>query len=119
MGRFLLYAIPFVVVLYAFIDALFTRASDVRSLPRWLWIVVILLVPFFGALGWLLAGRPTGSDSVTSSVIPGRRKADVAPDDDPAFLRRLGDDVWNQKMRDRRDGPAEDTTGEGPTPSTT
>jgi len=58
VGRFLLYAVPTVVVLYSLIDALQTRRDDVRSLPKWLWLIVILLVPLLGALAWLYAGRP-------------------------------------------------------------
>jgi hypothetical protein len=42
----------------------------------------------------------------------------VAPDDDPAFLRQLGDDAWERRMRARREGdtgPApHDTTHDGP-----
>ena len=115
MARFLLYAIPFVVVLYAFIAACFTPSADVRSLPKWLWIVVIVVLPLFGAVGWLVAGRARRSAVVGSGPVPGRRKVEVAPDDDPAFLRRIGDDVWTQKMRDRRVGPAEGPAGDGAT----
>jgi len=56
--RFLLYAIPFVVMLYAFIDCLQSPGVLVRVLPKWLWLVVIVVVPLLGAIGWLLGGRP-------------------------------------------------------------
>ncbi len=118
MGRFLLYAIPAIVTLYALIDAIQTSRSDVRSLPKWVWLVVIILVPFLGAVAWLIAGRqlrqvaaanPAGAGRLTA--LGGRRRADVAPDDDPKFLRKLADDEWSRKMRARREveGDATDT----------
>jgi hypothetical protein len=112
MGRFLLYAIPFVVMLYAFIDCVQTPGVLARVLPKWLWIVVIVVVPLIGAVGWLLGGRPPRAavHVGASAPSPGRgRRAPVAPDDDPAFLRQLSDEEWQRKMRERREG------GDGPT----
>jgi hypothetical protein len=40
--------------------------------------------------------------------------AESAPDDDPAFLRRLADEEWSRKMRDRRRGATPDTDDHGP-----
>lgn len=108
MARFLLYAIPAVVTLYAFIDCVLVPGALTRTLPKWVWLVVIVLVPFLGAVAWLLAGRParepvaatlTGS---VARVLPRRTRGPVAPDDDPTFLRKLADDQWSRKMRDRR-----------------
>jgi hypothetical protein len=101
VGRFLLYAVPTVIVLYALIDALQTRRDDVRSLPKWLWLIVILLVPLFGAIAWIYAGRPPRVRSLADSVDV--RRGPVAPDDDPAFLRTLDDATWSQRMRQRRE----------------
>jgi hypothetical protein len=99
--RFLMYAVPVVVVLYAFIDALLSPGDDVRTLPKWLWLVVIVLIPLLGAIAWLLAGRPA-SGLADDGANPGRRRPPVAPDDDPAFLRTIDDATWSQRMRQRR-----------------
>jgi hypothetical protein len=108
--RFLLYAVPLVVVLYSLIDCLLTDRLQTRTLPKWLWLVVIVLVPLLGAVGWLLAGRPARSQDDPVAAASGarglgaRRRQPVAPDDDPAFLRKLSDEEWSRKMRERREG---------------
>jgi hypothetical protein len=120
MIRFLLYAVPLVVTLYGLIDCILIPGALARALPKWLWLVVIVLVPFFGALAWLLAGRPKTEPDTTGVAGPiarvtrrsGGRTA--APDDDAAFLRKLADDEWSRKMRDRRSGAAPDTDEHGP-----
>lgn len=100
MSRFLPLAIAFVVVLYAFIDVLLTRGSDTRTFPRWVWALVVILLPVLGAIGWFILGRPRRA----AAGGPGRGRAPVAPDDDPAFLRELQDKTWSEQMRKRREG---------------
>lgn len=122
MGRLLLYAIPVVITIYALIDAIMTPRVQARSLPKPLWIVLIILIPLLGALAWLLVGRPRaephhrggggnggggGTDGPaprTPPTRPGRRRGSPAPDDDPEFLRRLDQAAWERKMRERRSG---------------
>jgi len=120
VARFLLYAIPVVVVLYALIDCILIPRALARSLPKWVWLIVIVLVPFFGAVAWLIAGRPrreapiTGGSGGVGRIVPRRGAGTVAPDDDPKFLRKLADDEWSRKMRDRREGTTPDTGDRGP-----
>ena len=64
--------------------------NEVRALPKWLWVLLCLLIPFFGGLLYLMVGRPLGGDK---GGMGGRGKT-VAPDDDPNFLRDL-----NRKLR--------------------
>lgn len=108
--RVLLYGGLLVLTLYALIDCLLTPGGTTRTLPKWLWIVVVVLVPLLGPVGWLLAGRPA-RDAVESGAsasgvrsVGRRRTTPVAPDDDPAFLRKLSDEEWSRKMRERREG---------------
>jgi hypothetical protein len=110
VGRFLFYAVPVVVTLYAIIDCILTPRALTRGLPKWVWLIVLLLVPFLGAIGWLVAGRPRRETSVASGVGArigslGRSRGPVAPDDDPSFLRKLDDDAWSRRMRARREEP--------------
>lgn len=124
MTRVLLYAIPAVVVLYALIDTLQTRRELVRTLPKWVWIVVVILVPLLGAIGWFVWGRPPRSaygviDPTSTSPqgrrpgFAGRRGGPSAPDDDPAFLRKLDDDAWSRRMRAKREGEPPGDIGPG------
>jgi hypothetical protein len=111
--RFLLYAVPLVVVLYAFIDVAFTPGALMRTLPKAVWFLVVVLIPLVGALAWFFLGRPSavpasGGGGLTAAV---RRRGPVAPDDDPRFLRSLEDDAWARRMRERREGgPTEPPT---------
>ena len=111
MGKVLMVAVLAGVVLYALIDAILTRRGTERLLPKWLWILVIILVPVLGALFWIFSGRPAreargaapaGSGATRVPGRGGRGRAPVAPDEDPAFLRKLSDDQWSRQMRERR-----------------
>lgn len=79
----LLYA---ALTVYCLIDCLQSRVEAVRSLPKLVWVVVIALVPLFGSVGWLIAGRPGGAPRPRVQGPAGRPQG---PDDDPEFLRRL------------------------------
>jgi hypothetical protein len=112
--RVLLYGAVLVLSLYALIDCILTPRAEARTLPKWLWLVLVVIVPVLGPVAWLLGGRPWGTpvEAATTAAAPkprsrGRR-GPVAPDDDPAFLRKLADDEWSRKMRQHRehgDGP--------------
>jgi hypothetical protein len=123
MARVLLIGGAIVLVLYALIDALQTDKTLVRTLPKWLWIVVILVLPVLGALWWLVSGRAPRTAYADPAGPPrpslfGRRREPVAPDDDPRFLRQLDDEAWSKKMRERREGrPSGDHPGDAPTSS--
>ncbi|WP_454226447.1 PLDc N-terminal domain-containing protein [Propioniciclava flava] len=56
MPRVLLVIAVIAVILYALIEAIQADGDRVRLMPRWLWIVAIVLLPGIGALGWLVRG---------------------------------------------------------------
>ena len=64
-----------------------------RLLPRWTWLIVILVLPVIGPVAWFLAGRERRKP---------RSAPFAAPDDDPRFLRQLGDEDWSRRQRERR-----------------
>jgi hypothetical protein len=83
----------------AFIECVQTPVP--RLLPRWLWCVVIVVVPVLGPAAWFLTGRvPRTSGGAGPAV----RRGPSAPDDDPTFLRHLDDEAWQRKARERREG---------------
>ena len=82
---------------YAVADLVKTPASDVRTLAKPLWFVVIL-PPLFGPLAWLAFGRARRPKGEAPAAPPGRP---VAPDDDEDFLRDL-----RRRSRDPRDDAA-------------
>ncbi|WP_298712679.1 PLDc N-terminal domain-containing protein [Micrococcus sp. 2A] len=103
MGRFLIPAAIVLVglTLYALFEALLTPAHQVRSMPKWAWVAVVVLVPLVGPLLWLFLGRarPAGATGR-----PAARPA--SPDDDEDFLRTLRTQrrqAERERELDRRD----------------
>jgi hypothetical protein len=87
MTRLAVATIAFLVVFTVFTTVFAASANkqEVRLLPKWAWILLCLLVPFFGGLLYLMVGRPLR----TGPAAPKGKKRVVAPDDDPDFLRNL------------------------------
>jgi len=81
---FALSVVGFVVWVYTLVDCIRTDESRVRGLPKIAWVFVIILLPLVGSVLWFLIGKErrtrTGPRTMTTR----------APDDDPAFLGRLG-----------------------------
>ena len=86
--RFVILSIVAWVVLTVFtaVFAISAKSSEVRVLAKGLWIAIIILVPIIGALLYLTIGRPMGKQTTTQ----------VAPDDDPDFLRRLAEQLKDE-----------------------
>lgn len=110
MQRFLwplvLVAVAFYV--FALVDLALIDRSRVRGLPKPAWFAIVLLLPVVGAVLWFAVGRIRLAD-LGGAV----RRGPIAPDDDPAFLSRLGrenevDDRierLEQELRDLDDDP--------------
>jgi hypothetical protein len=86
-----------VLLAYALVDVIATDTQLIRNLPKFIWVFVVILVPIVGPMSWLVLGRPRGGSllpgtTARDSVAPQHdRRRPLAPDDDPEFLRRLGD----------------------------
>ena len=78
-------AVQLVLLVLALISVL--SAERVRTLPRALWVLVVLLIPLLGPVAYFVFGRP----------LPAPREGPVrrtttrpaSPDDDPEFLRSM------------------------------
>jgi Phospholipase_D-nuclease N-terminal len=138
MLRVLFYAIPLVLAIYAIVDCLQTPDSELRGLPRFGWLVLIVLFPIIGSVVWLLAGRARGGAErprLAWPTVPGAGAPEqqrparrmVAPDDDPEFLSQLARsnrehdallERWEEDLRRREsDLRGDDVTpapGDGP-----
>ncbi len=90
MLRVLVPLLILALTVYCLVDSIQTDESEVRNLPKVLWIIIILLFTPIGGIAWLIAGRPR-------SILPGRGgkppsqrpRGPRGPDDDPDFLRGL------------------------------
>ena len=124
MLRVLLYAIPIVLTIYSVVDCVQTPDAELRGLPRFAWLVVIVFVPIAGPVAWLMVSTDHG-DGRAVSAPPGRAgpgnnepglrrpvRRVIAPDDDPEFLSQLGRSnsehdallqQWERDLRRRED----------------
>ncbi|GAB1694053.1 PLDc N-terminal domain-containing protein [Krasilnikovia sp. M28-CT-15] len=91
----LLAAVQLVLLVLALIGAL--SADRVRTMPRALWVLAILLIPLIGAIAYFVWGRPLPAPAEGG---PTRRNTarPASPDDDPDFLRSMNTE---QARRDR------------------
>ncbi len=99
MIRLLPFAVEAVILVFCLIDAILADDSRIRNLPKWGWILLIIIIPLVGGIAWLVAGRPVNSaggdvprPSRTASHPETERPARLrprAPDDDPEFLASL------------------------------
>ncbi|MEU4774905.1 PLD nuclease N-terminal domain-containing protein [Micromonospora sp. NPDC023644] len=136
----LLFVVQIVLAVCALISCLSAEEGEIRALPRIAWVLIILFFPLLGSLAWFAAGRErvpgrTTGQTPKERILPSRgRPRPVAPDDDPEFLRSLGERShredqelfrrWEEDLRRReddmrrRDGepPREEDRPEGSTP---
>jgi hypothetical protein len=99
MGRLfpLLFLADLALLVVALIDCLSTDEYEIRALPKIMWVFIILLFSPVGPIVWFVAGRPDRSKQPRSEgwqpsaglAEPARPGKQVAPDDDPEFLRGL------------------------------
>jgi hypothetical protein len=91
----LLTAVQLVLLTLALIGSL--SADRVRTLPRWLWVLVILVIPLLGPLAYFAWGRPRPAARRGRPPGPATSRP-AAPDDDAEFLRSVDSE---QSRRDR------------------
>ncbi|WP_326797703.1 PLD nuclease N-terminal domain-containing protein [Streptomyces sp. NBC_01808] len=119
MLRYLPFLLVLAVWIYAFIDCLNTPEKDVRNLPKLVWVAIIVLFGsvLFGPLAWFIGGRPRGRPVIAGEGSGGGRRPGrggwVAPDDNPDFLRSLGEDRRKDEPREEpREEPRQESRQE-------
>ncbi len=58
MIRFLPFLIEFALLIFCVLDVVLARDDEIRNLPKWGWIILIIFIPLVGCIAWLVAGRP-------------------------------------------------------------
>lgn len=113
MLRAVVAALSVGLTVYALIDCARADPGEVRTLPKPLWLLVVLLLPVLGPIAWLVVGRSRRGPG------PKPRTRPVAPDDDPEFLRELerrrrrqAQDERLQRWEDGRPDPDGGADGE-------
>jgi hypothetical protein len=95
--------------IFCIIDVITTDQSDMRNLPKMVWLLLVIILVDLGSILWLVAGRnwqTTGqsrSNSRAGGAFPeyDRPGRDVPanPDDDEAFLRNVRNRADDQRRR--------------------
>ena len=116
MGRlFPLFALLDVaLIVIALIDCLSVEEHEIRALPRVVWVFLILLFSPVGPIAWFVAGRPerTNARAARGPMAYAHPSAQLPPDDDPDFLRRMATSrredeellrMWEADLRKREE----------------
>lgn len=82
MLRVLIPLLSIALTIYAAVDCIQTPDDRVQHLPKLLWLVLVILIPWVGPIAWIVAGRQR-------TAPPPRRRSSGprGPEDDPDFMR--------------------------------
>ena len=118
-----------VIMVIALIDIITTDDTAVRGLPKFAWVILVVMLPLVGALVWLAVGRPTADErprrqhSGAASEFPEYdhpgRYVPQDPEADREFLQQLRDRAEKQRQTAREQQRAADRTDDGDQPPTT
>ncbi|WP_062947567.1 MULTISPECIES: PLD nuclease N-terminal domain-containing protein [Brachybacterium] len=109
MARGILAVLSIALTVFALADCVQTQDDKVRGVPKWAWIVLIVLIPWVGPLTWLFVGKERSWGRGSSGSPGPRRDGPLAPDEDPDFLRKLDEDIRRERRerRERGEGPGD------------
>ncbi|VEG29811.1 PLD nuclease N-terminal domain-containing protein [Actinomyces howellii] len=137
--RIVLIVVVLALVLYSLLDCARTPEEGMPArIPKFVWILLIVLFPTVGAIAWIITSRVKAAEERGGTVEPTmwssregtsfrrpERPRPVAPDDDPEFLRELERDIRRRRGGDPgaggtpgspQDGPQDDEGPDEPDP---
>ena len=94
--------------IFCILDVISTEEVLCRNLPKYFWLIIVIILPDVGSIAWLLLGRPVGAGFRLGSQIgvykPQKRA--IGPEDSPDFIasierKRL--ESWEQELRRREE----------------
>lgn len=107
--------------IFCILDVISTEEVLCRNLPKYVWLLIVIILPDVGSIAWLLLGRPVGAGFRLGSQVgvykPQKRA--IGPEDSPDFLasmerKRL--EGWAQELR-RREEELRRKENEGDSPN--
>ncbi|HEX9313976.1 MAG TPA: PLD nuclease N-terminal domain-containing protein [Actinomycetota bacterium] len=94
--------------IFCILDVISTEDVLCRNLPKYVWLLIVIILPDIGSIAWLLLGRPVGAGFRLGSQVGVYRpqKRAIGPEDSPDFLasierKRL--ESWEQELRRREE----------------
>lgn len=93
---------------FSVVDCAVQPATRHRGVRKSVWMLIVILIPVIGGILWFTIGRRRANEQGASTVI--------APDDDPAFLRRISKTEQDARIARLEEELArlDDETDEGP-----
>ncbi|HJB09745.1 MAG TPA: PLD nuclease N-terminal domain-containing protein [Candidatus Brachybacterium merdavium] len=91
------------VTIFALADCVQTKDDRVRGIPKWAWIVLVVLIPWVGPITWLVVGKDRSQGDGGQPGRAPRRQGPLAPDEDPEFLRKLDEDIRRERRSRERE----------------
>lgn len=67
MMRLLPFLVELALLVFCLVDCAQSPNADVRNLPKWAWLLLIIIFPLIGSIAWLIAGRPQRRSTTTWS----------------------------------------------------
>lgn len=93
---------------FSIVDCAVQPATRHRGVPKATWIAIVVLLPVIGGVLWFVIGRRRGTSQGGTRMVP--------PDDDPEFLRKIGTDDHDARIRQLEEELARlDDETDGPT----
>jgi hypothetical protein len=99
--------LAFGVWIFCIIDVITQPESEIRNLPKLVWLLIVILLADIGSIAWLIAGRPWRTTTVAQAR-PAPPRPPRAPDDDAEFLAQLRARAEEQRRRAREAAERED-----------
>lgn len=118
--RIVLIVLVIALVLYSLLDCARTPEEGLPArIPKFVWIILIILFPTVGAIAWIITSRVKAAEERGGIVEPTvwssregttfqrpARPRPVAPDEDPEFLRSLERDIRRRRKKEAESGQA-------------
>ena len=125
--RIVLIVLVFALTLYALLDCARTPEESMPArMPKFLWIILVVLFPTIGPIAWIIVSRVKAAEERGGYVEPTvwsskegttfrrpERARPMAPDDDPEFLRDLEQDIRRRKHHPEKPAGSDDKSAGG------
>ena len=125
--RIALIVLVFALTLYALLDCARTPEESMPArMPKFLWIILVVLFPTIGPIAWIIVSRVKAAEERCGFVEPTvwsskegttfrrpERARPMAPDDDPEFLRDLEQDIRRRKHHPEKPADSDDKSAGG------
>ena len=100
--------VVFALLIYCVFDVISTQEGLTRNLPKMVWLLLVVFVPFIGPVAWLLLGRPEKAGFRPGDTSYRAPRRVLGPDDSPEFLSSIDPErerlrQWELDLKKRED----------------